>query len=165
MEDLKVLVQRFADNGDTTLSLIFINGIFNCFGVEDQEQKGSKVMHETRIPEGTYDLGLRPAGRFHEKYKVKDAYKDFHKGMLCVSNKPDWVIENNDKRFQYILIHTGNTDDHTSGCLLTNSAVDCRNFRGSGSVDSYVDFYPEIAEHLSKGGKAKITYEDIETGK
>jgi len=88
-----------------------------------------------------------------------------HKGMLCVHNRPDWKIELNGKSFQYILIHTGNTDDHTSGCLLLNDAVSGATFTGSSSVNAYKRIYPKIAKALTDGGNVTIMYKDIEYGK
>jgi hypothetical protein len=85
--------------------------------------------------------------------------------MLCIHNKPDWVLENAGIRFQYILIHTGNTDDHTAGCLLLNDAVSGASFSGSSSVNAYSRIYPVIARALSKGQKVTITYTDSEEGK
>lgn len=160
---MKIEVNRFADNGEATLGILYIDGIFECFTVEDQEQKGDKVMHETRIPNGTYDLKLRNEGGYSAKYAKK--YGDLHKGMLCVHNQPNWKIELNGKSFQYILIHTGNNDDHTSGCLLLNDAVSGSTFTGSSSVNAYKRIYPKIAKFLLDGGDVKIEYKDIEYGK
>ena len=64
-------------------------------------------MHETCIPEGTYDIKFRKTGGFHAKYSER--YKNAHYGMLHIQDVPN---------FTYILIHTGNTDEHTSGCLI-----------------------------------------------
>jgi len=160
---MKIEVNRFADNGEATLGILLIDGIFECFTVEDQEQKGDKIMHETRIPNGTYDIKLRAEGGFHNRYAGK--YGNMHKGMLCVHNRPNWKIELNGKSFQYILIHTGNTDDHTSGCLLLNDAVSGSTFTGSSSVNAYKRIYPKIAKALTDGGNVTIEYKDIEYGK
>jgi hypothetical protein len=140
-----------------------IDGVFECFTVEDQEQKGDKVMHETRVPNGTYDIKLRNEGGYNAKYATK--YEGMHQGMLCIHNAPDWKIVTDTHNFQYILIHTGNNDDHTSGCLLVNDAVSGATFTGSSSRDAYMDLYPKVAQHLVDGGSVTITYTDIEHGK
>ena len=49
---------------------------------------------------------------------------DFHKGMLCVTNAPDWKLENNGLTFQYILIHIGNKDDES--CRISKYLIDNR---------------------------------------
>ena len=81
-----------------------------------------------------------------------------HKGMLWVRDVPG---------FEYILIHTGNTDGHTSGCLLlgdtqTNNQVKEDGFIGS-SVQAYKRVYPQIAKVLEEGGTVSITYTDYDT--
>lgn len=159
---MNITVKRFADNGDTTMGLLYIDGIFKCFTIEDEE-RATKVKGETRIPNGIYNIGLRKEGGYHEKYSAK--YKGMHKGMLCIYNQPNWKIEKDGMSFQYILIHTGNTDDHTMGCLLLNNAVDGATFRGSSSVDAYKNVYPIILKALEAGEKVTIEYIDIETGK
>jgi hypothetical protein len=160
---MKIDVKRFADNNDTTLGIFYIDGIFECFTVEDQEQKIKKVKGETRIPNGTYQISLRAEGGYHNRYTKK--YGSMHKGMLCIHNAPNWKIINNNMEFQYILIHTGNTDEHTMGCLLLNDAVSGKTFTGSSSVDAYKRVYPKIAKALESGKKVTITYTDIEEGK
>jgi len=87
---MKLEVKRLGDNGDATIGAFYINGIFKCFTIEDQEQKGKKVRGETRIPEGTYDVSLRKEGGYHAKYTKR--YGSMHKGMLCIHNSPNWKM-------------------------------------------------------------------------
>lgn len=159
---MEIVVKRFADNGDSTLGVLYINGVFECFTVEDEE-RNVKVKGETRIPEGIYKIALRSEGGYHSKYAIK--YGSMHKGMLCIYNAPNWKIENKGMTFQYILIHTGNTDEHTMGCLLVNDAVSGKTFTGSSSVDAYKDLYPKVAKAILDGEKVTIEYIDIEEGK
>lgn len=154
-------LKRFHDDGDTTAGALFINGMFNCFIVEDQEQT-KKVNSETRIPNGEFDVSLRASGGFHNRYKAKFNQKN---GMLCVHNAPNWKIIVEDVEFQYVLIHTGNTDDHTAGCLLPNETFNSSSMRGSGSVNAYKRFYPIVHDALMNGEEVKIIITDIETGK
>ena len=103
---MKLQVVRTQFGTDATNGLLFVNGLFECYTLEDQYQ-AVKVMHETCIPEGTYDIKFRTVGGFHEKYKKR--YGADHYGMLHLQDVPN---------FTYILIHAGNTDEHTSGCLI-----------------------------------------------
>ena len=91
---MKLDVIRFQYGADATNSLLFIDGEFECYGLED-EYRDVKVMHETCIPEGEYKIELRTEGGFHSRYVAK--YGDFHKGMLWLQDVPG---------FTYILIHT-----------------------------------------------------------
>jgi hypothetical protein len=85
-----------------------------------------------------------------------------HKGMLAIYNSPDWKIVNAGMTFQYVLIHTGNTDEHTAGCLLLNDGLDGVNFVGNSSVNAYKRIYPIIRDAILAGEEVTITYEDVE---
>ena len=157
--DVQLEVLRFSSEEDSTSGLLFdvTNGKrkFLAYTLED-EHRGEKEMHETRVPAGNYNITLRTVGGFHAKYTEK--YGDIHKGMLWVRDVPG---------FEYILIHTGNTDEHTSGCLLvgdsqTNNQVKEDGFIGS-SVQAYKRIYPSIAETLENGGLVTITYTDFDS--
>jgi len=67
--------------------------------------------------------------------------------------------------FSDILIHTGNTDEHTSGCLLlgeTQQDLDMGKdgFIGS-SKNAYLKAYKKIAKELLIGTKVTIEYTTI----
>ena len=160
---MKLEVKRLGDDGETTLSAFYIDGFFYCFGVEDQEQKGCKISGETRVPNGTFRVGLRKEGGFHAKYTKK--YGAMHKGMLCIYNADNWKIDTGTHDFQYVLIHTGNTDGHTAGCYLPNMSIDGNTFTGGGSDTAYRKIYPIIADTIEAGEEVIITYTDVETGK
>tara|TARA_B100001564_G_scaffold329282_1_gene313640 strand:+ start:1472 stop:1960 length:489 start_codon:yes stop_codon:yes gene_type:complete len=157
--DMQLEVLRFSSEDDSTSGLLFditnSNRKFLAYTLED-EYREEKEMHETRIPAGTYNVTLRTEGGFHQRYVAK--YGDMHKGMLWVRDVPG---------FDYILIHTGNTDEHTSGCLLlgdsqTNNQVKEDGFIGS-SVQAYKRVYPQVAKVLEEGGTVSITYTDYDT--
>mgnify|MGYP003650408956 FL=1 len=151
---MELEVLRVSSQEDSTSGILFnvVDGKreFICYTLEDQAQD-RKVMHETRIPEGTYELKFRTVGGHHARYTKR--YGDMHKGCLHVIDVPN---------FKYILIHTGNTDDHTSGCLIvgetqTSNRVKKDGFTGS-STKAYKDFYPMVSEVLEKGEGVTITY-------
>jgi len=152
---MKLTVVRTQFGADATNGLLFINGIFECFTLED-EVRDVKVHSETAIPLGEYEIKLRTIGGFHAKYT--DRYgAAFHKGMLELQDVPN---------FQYILIHTGNTDQHTAGCLLvgeTQQDLDKGKdgFIG-GSGDAYKKMYPKVLKCLLSGEKVTIEYTTIQ---
>jgi len=157
--EMQLEVVRFSSERDSTNGLLFdITGEcrnFLSYTLEDEYRK-EKVMHETRIPAGTYKVTLRTVGGFHAKYTER--YGEMHKGMLWVRDVPG---------FEYILIHTGNTDEHTSGCLLVgdsqnNNQIKQDGFIGS-STNNYKRIYPPIAEVLENGGVVTITYTDYDS--
>ena len=159
---MKLKVLRLGDNGDTTLDAFYINGILKCGAIEDEE-RAIKVKRETRVPNGIYKVSLRNEGSMNAKYAAK--YGDMHKGMLCIHNAPDWKLVADGMTFQYILIHTGNTDEHTMGCLLLNDILDFGKDTGSASGTAYKKYYPEIAAACLAGEEVTIEYIDVETGK
>ena len=126
---------------------------FLAYTLED-EQRDKKVYGETRIPNGTYKLGLRKEGGYHARYSKR--FSDFHIGMLHVLNVPG---------FEYILIHCGNTDEHTAGCLLVGDSQENNQIKKDGfigkSSQAYKRIYPRIAEAIDCGEGVKITYKTI----
>jgi len=166
-KNLEVL--RYSSGADSTLGLLFINSItleiyssiqfpsrreFLAYTLED-EFREKKVSAETRIPEGKYEVGLRATGGFNSRYLNKFG-ADFHKGMLHVQDVPG---------FEYILIHTGNTDENTMGCLLvadtSQQNITKDGFIGA-SVDAYKRIYPDLAQWIIDGNKLTITYIDYD---
>ena len=150
---MKLQVIRTQFGKDATNGLLFIDGIFECYTLEDQYQ-AVKVMHETCIPEGTYDIKFRKTGGFHAKYTER--YKNAHHGMLHIQDVPN---------FTYILIHTGNTDEHTSGCLIVGETqqdleVSKDGFIGSSAV-AYKKMYAKVAGQLLQGKDVTIEYTTI----
>ena len=70
---MKLNVVRHQFGEEATNGLLFIDGVFECYTLEDQYQE-VKVMHETCIPEGTYEIKLRDAiDRVIEKYEPRVA--------------------------------------------------------------------------------------------
>ena len=67
--------------------------------------------------------------------------------------------------FEYILIHQGNTDEHTSGCLIVgNSQQDLDvNFNGmvGSSADAYQKLYKKVSGAILKGDDVTIEYSKI----
>lgn len=131
---MDITVDRFKSNDDATVSNISVDGTFVCFGLED-EYREEKVARETRIPSGTYAIGLRKEGGFHNRYTNR--FPDMHRGMLHILDVPG---------FEYILIHIGNTDEDTAGCLLvgSNASVDDGELRVTSSRLAYQKLYPML---------------------
>ena len=157
---MKLKVVRFSSQKDSTNGLLFDdsdgNMSFLCYTLED-EKRDKKVMKETRIPAGTYEIKLRKEGGYHGRYKKK--YGSWHKGMLWLQDVPG---------FEWILIHTGNTDEHTAGCLIVgdsqqNNIITKDGFIGS-STQAYKRIYPAISEAIDDGEHVSIEYVDLDNG-
>ncbi len=150
---MKLQVVRTQFGTDATNGLLFVNGLFECYTLEDQYQ-AVKVMHETCIPEGTYDIKFRTVGGFHEKYKKR--YGADHYGMLHLQDVPN---------FTYILIHAGNTDEHTSGCLIVGETQQDLDLSDDGFIGhsgvAYKKLYKKVSKELLLGKDVTIEYTTI----
>lgn len=137
---------RFGLGADSTLGKLHLDGIFQCFTLED-ERRQKKVKGETCIPEGEYVVELRTEGGFHQRYR--NAFPDLHKGMLWIRNVPG---------FEYILLHCGNTDEDSAGCVLVGARplVDLEGeFELRESQLAYKVLYPRVVRALDR--KEKVT--------
>jgi hypothetical protein len=144
---MKITVSRFYDDGQATSGLLFIDGKFECYSLEDQH-RDKKVKGDTRIPNGEYKIGLRAEGSHHELYKKK--FKE-HIGMLHVLNVPN---------FEYILIHIGNTEADTAGCLLVGNQIS-KEGKLLFSTEAYLNMYKKVSKALSKKETVTIKYTDL----
>lgn len=137
-------VVRFKKDSTTTISRIYLNGKFLCHGLEDAYRK-TKVRGHTRIPAGTYVMGLHPSPKFMGVYKKR--WLD-HKELLHVLNVPN---------FEYILWHIGNTHEDTDGCLLLG------NYRKGNFIHNsrvtYIRVY-RLIYPLVKKGYVTVEYVD-----
>ena len=75
---MNITVKRFSDRADTSLSLIYIDNEFFCFGLED-EKRAFKIKGETRIPEGRYQILKRKAiSPLTKRYRANHPFFDYH---------------------------------------------------------------------------------------
>jgi len=153
---MKLQVLRFSSESDSTSGLLFdiTEGVkFLAYTLED-ERRDEKVMKETRIPSGTYEVKLRTEGGHHNKYASR--YGSMHKGMLWLQDVPN---------FKWILIHCGNTDEHTAGCLLVGDSQENNQIKENGFIGSssnaYKRIYPAIAQAVENEG-VTIEYIDLD---
>jgi len=150
---VKLTVVRTQFGTDATNGILLVDGLFECYTLEDQYQ-AVKVMHETCIPEGTYDIKFRTVGGFHSKYSER--YGNAHYGMLHLQDVPN---------FTYILIHAGNTDEHTSGCLIVGETQQDLDISDDGFIGhsgkAYSKLYNKVAKELLLGKEVTIEYTTI----
>ena len=153
---MKLQVLRFSSESDSTNGLLFdiTNEIkFLAYTLED-EKRDEKIRGESRIPAGTYKIKLRTEGGHHNKYASK--YGSMHKGMLWLQDVPN---------FKWILIHCGNTDEHTAGCLLVGDSQENNQIKKDGFIgksgNAYKRIYPAIAKAI-KNEDVTIKYTDLD---
>lgn len=156
---MNFILQRYSDNRDCTLGLLFkevMDGTSKrlslySYTMED-EYRAVKVMKETRIPAGFYELGLRQEDTPKTvQYRAKYPWFKKHIEILKVPN------------FTGVYIHIGNYDEDTDGCVLLGDTANNNNI-GTGEVglstNAFKRFYTEVYELLEKGTKCFITIKD-----
>lgn len=142
-QDLNLVVYRYNSGEDHTNGVMLCNEKFQCYTLED-EFRTKKVFGETRIPDGYYCIGLRTVGTLHERYKAK--YNQLN-GMLEILDVPG---------FEAVLIHIGNDDEDTAGCVLVGYSVNKGdNFVGN-STAAYNDLYQKVLDTLVAGFNVSI---------
>lgn len=138
---MKLTLERFSSGPESTLGLLFLDGKFAAFTCED-EYRAQKVTGETRIPAGDYAIKVRTHGGFHAKYAQRFP---FHKGMLELCDV---------QGFTDVLIHIGNTEKDTAGCILVGAGA--QHFEtGGGAVQystaAYGALYPKTIDAALAG--------------
>ena len=158
---MKLDVVRTQFGSDASNGMLFIDGVFECYTLED-EVKDVKVMHETAIPLGEYEIKYRTVGGWFSREKARYDKKfgaGWFKGMLELQDVPN---------FTYVLIHSGNTDESTSACLLLGNTQQDLDIGKDGFIGSsrlaYESFYPKVRDALDAGEKVTIRYSNINLG-
>ena len=99
---MQLTVSRTKFGPKATLGTLSIDGQYECVTLEDRARPdGVKVQDETCIPPGTYKVILNMSPRLG-------------KIMPRLLDVP---------MFDGILIHSGNTDENTKGCILVGKEV------------------------------------------
>ena len=116
-----------------TMGKLFIDGVFECYTLEDVVRL-EKVDGDTAIPYGEYDVVITFSNRFQRDMPL----------LIGVPN------------FSGIRIHSGNTTEDTSGCLLVGTGRDTTAI--SNSRLAFDALYPKIRDALTRGEKVSIEY-------
>jgi hypothetical protein len=156
---MNYILQRFSDNRDCTLGLLFkeVNDgagkrlIFQAYTLED-EYRLVKEAKETRIPAGFYELGLQPLDTPKTiQYKAKYPWFKKHIEILKV------------KDFKGVYIHIGNHDEDTEGCVLLGDTANNNNVATgeiTTSTVAFKRFYEPVHELLESGTKVFLEIRD-----
>lgn len=116
--ELKLTRKTLTDK--STIGELWIGDKFVCYTLEDRIRE-VKVMHETAIPAGRYEVILSFSNRFK-------------KIMPLLLNVPG---------FEGIRIHSGNTSADSSGCILLGKSY-AKDFV-SNSRDAYAAFMNKVS--------------------
>ena len=133
---MKAKIIRVAEGKNSTLSHLYIDGIFQCFLLEDKIRQ-VKIMKQTAIPEGIFRLRLNTWGGMNKTYFPK--YGSIHKGMIEIAELPTITS---------VYIHIGNTIQQTAGCPLVGLSYIKKDgdYQVLQSVDAYKQVYRKLYE-------------------
>lgn len=116
---MKIEVKRIALKDKYTIGHMYIDGKFVCDTLEDKvrdlNKNGKfdngevKIPNETAIPYGTYNVTMNIQSPKYSNCAKYPYVKKYNAFMPRLQNVPS---------FEGVLIHAGNTADHTSGCIL-----------------------------------------------
>ena len=136
---MEITLQRMATSAKSSYGVLFIDNKQLCFSIEDIH-RDVKIEDETRIPKGRYQIQYR-------------GIYDFFTWHLELQEVPN---------FEYVYIHSGNTHEHTSACILTNFGVRLINneYVGIDSRAAFSAIYKKISKALDLEEEVWITVRD-----
>jgi hypothetical protein len=117
-------VKRFEFKDTHTIGKMYVDGIYECYTLEDAVRNGTKVIGKTAIPIGTYKL-------------IIDASTRFKQDMPHILDVPD---------FTGVRIHAGNTSADTDGCILLGSTWAGKDFIGNSKI-AYKKFFDKLKQN------------------
>ena len=117
-------VKRFEFKDTHTVGKMYVDGIYECYTLEDAVRNGTKVLGKTAIPIGTYKL-------------IIDASTRFKQDMPHILDVPD---------FTGVRIHAGNTSADTDGCILLGSTCAGKDFIGNSKI-AYKKFFDKLKQN------------------
>lgn len=137
-------LQRVTKNDHRTLGILYVNGNEFCYTLEDADRGlrsdmdlstilALKKYGRTAIPKGNYEIVIAPSNRF----------------------KTDLPRLQKVKGFEGILIHSGNTEFDTSGCILVGDYYEKDEIRDSKET------LKRLLKELSKFEKITIRISEV----
>ena len=117
-------VKRFEFKDTHTVGKMYVDGIYECYTLEDAVRNGTKIIGKTAIPIGTYKV-------------IIDASTRFKQDMPHILDVPD---------FTGVRIHAGNTSADTDGCILLGSTWAGKDFIGNSKI-AYKKFFDKLKQN------------------
>lgn len=122
-------VKRFEYGTTYTVGKLYLNGVMQCYTLEDKYREGIeddssiKVKGATAIPQGHYDVIIDHSNRFN-------------RDMPHILNVPG---------FEGVRIHSGNTSADTEGCILLGNTWAGNDFIGNSRM-AFDNFYAQLRD-------------------
>lgn len=117
---MKLTLNRRFKAPEYTIGDLYIDGQWFCNTLEDTDRdlsqdmlltyiQNKKIKSQTAIPTGTYKVDMDTASPKYSNYSKYPYVKQFNAKMPRLLNV---------KGFEGVLIHAGNTQKNTEGCIL-----------------------------------------------
>ena len=135
---MEIVLGRFRYTDIAITGMLSINGSYRAVSLERPDLDNRQSV--SCIPCGTYRIGLRTEGGWHNRDSYHPAIKDVHEGMLEILDVPDRT---------FILLHRGNKPTDTEGCVLIGSSFGTDTI--ADSVKAYIPFYQEVLAAVKAG--------------
>ncbi len=140
---MELLLERQIKDNVTTIGTLSIDGVFECYTLEDKDRGLANTMNladiaKIKVP----TLTAIPTGRYEVAINYSDRFK---RQMPILLNVPGYVG---------VRIHWGNYAKDTDGCILLGKTKST-DFIGN-SVEEFNLFYTKLSEAL-KTQKVFIT--------
>lgn len=131
---MHLVVDRQQKDKDVTIGSLSVDGVFECWTLEDAVRSGPKVYGETAIPAGVYNVDITYSPRFDRE-------------LPLISD----VVG-----FSGVRIHPGNTAADTLGCLLVG---DQRREKSIGqSKVAFTRLFAKLEAAKARGEPITIEY-------
>lgn len=141
-----LIVLRYTDDGKTTLGLLYVDGRFFAYTLEDTH-RDEKISGNTRIPEGRYPLSFNPnLTELTQRYRNRFPWFEYH---IEIQNIPNYDL---------VYIHIGNTHQDTRGCILLADGVNAASAEKmvTHSQKAYERFYQSIYPRVHSNSPLSI---------
>jgi len=129
----KIQITRNIFTNKSTIGDLFFDGEFICSTLEDTI-RNVKIMKQTAIPAGEYKIELQFASKFN---RVMPFLRDV-------------------PYFDGIMIHWGNSDVDTEGCILVGSKEPEKADWISSSRAAFATLYPMIEQAINLGEEVRV---------
>ena len=150
---MELKLNRVSKQYTYTIGKLFIDGVYFCDTMEDKDRgldqstpistiEKVKVPSQTAIPTGLYKVAMNQVS---PRLSKKDMYKGISGKLPRLIDVPG---------FDGVLIHVGNTDKDSSGCIL----VGFNKVKGQviNSRDTFFKLYAKLKEASDRGEKITI---------
>jgi len=146
-----ITVLRYSDDGTTTIGLLYLNGFFYCYTLEDTYRE-IKIASQTRIPAGKYTIDfIRHDTDLTKKYRK--LFPDWFLYHLEIQNVPG---------FTGVYIHSGGDHTHTAGCLLVSDSLTVKDENKflTNSKNTFQKLYTYLRQEIEKGTNVRLIVRD-----